>query len=176
MNTTKILSTAGIGAAIVTGSLLAVSYASAQTSEGEDRQAQFASNLATELDLDSSEVQAALESLKEQRQAEREEARAERLAGLVEDGTLTQEQADQLTAFKDDFRAEIEALKESGAEREEIQAAKEANKAEIQDWADEQGLNLDDIRQEKDGRKGKFGKYNIERSEDGTSASITRSQ
>ena len=157
MKATKALSTVGVGAAIVVGSMLAVNLASAQTSQ-EDRQVERASQLAEKLGVEVSEVEAAFAELKEERQAEREAARAEFIAGLVSDGTLTQAQADQLTEFKAEFKAEIEALKESGAERDEIKAAMEENRAEIEAWADAEGLNRDDSRPEKgEGRKGRRG-------------------
>ena len=157
MKATKAITTAGVGAAIVVGSMLAVNLASAQTSQ-EDRQAERASQLAEKLGVESSAVEAAFAELKEERRAEREAARAEFVAGLVSDGTLTQAQADQLTAFKDEFKTEVEALKESGAERDEIKAAMEENRAEIEAWAEAEGLNLDDIRPEKgEGRKGRRG-------------------
>lgn len=75
-----------------------------------DRQAAFAEALAEKLGVDVAEVTTALEELREQRaadrpergerpdSADRQEALAQRLAQAVEDGTLTQEQADAITA------------------------------------------------------------------------------
>lgn len=75
-----------------------------------DRQAAFAEALAEKLGVDVNKVTTALEELREQRAAERpergerpdaadrQEALAQRLAQAVEDGTLTQEQANAITA------------------------------------------------------------------------------
>ncbi|MFI2713068.1 hypothetical protein ACH495_23390 [Micromonospora sp. NPDC018662] len=83
---------------------------SARTDQGGDRhaerQAEFAESLAKELGVPADKVTAALEKLREQRQADRPErptppsaqdrqaALKERLDQAVKDGKLTQEQAD----------------------------------------------------------------------------------
>ncbi|MDM4720101.1 hypothetical protein QTQ03_11115 [Micromonospora sp. WMMA1363] len=76
----------------------------------EDRQAKFAEALAEELGVDTDKVTAALAKLREERKADRPErperpnaadrqaALEERLDQAVEDGKLTQEQADAITA------------------------------------------------------------------------------
>lgn len=72
-----------------------------------ERQAAFAEALAEKLGVEVDKVTTALEELHEQRaadrparpdSADRQEAFAQRLAQAVEDGTLTQEQADAITA------------------------------------------------------------------------------
>lgn len=79
--------------------------ASTSTDQGSDRQQQradrqqeFAESLAKELGVPTDKVTAALEKLREQRQADRTEDRQaklkERLDQAVKDGKLTQEQAD----------------------------------------------------------------------------------
>lgn len=71
-----------------------------------DRQGEFAEALAKELGVPTEKVTAALEKLREQRKADRPErpsaedrqaALKDRLAQAVEDGKLTQEQADAIT-------------------------------------------------------------------------------
>jgi len=68
-------------------------------------QAEFAAALAAELGIDEDEVSAALTTVMEERRAAREaardSARQERLDAAVEDGTLTQEQADALAELGD---------------------------------------------------------------------------
>ncbi|MFG1757831.1 hypothetical protein [Micromonospora echinofusca] len=79
-----------------------------------DRQAEFAEKLAAELGVDTEKVTAALEKLREEHMpadrpekgdrpgkgdsADRQTAMKERLAQAVEDGKLTQEQADAVSA------------------------------------------------------------------------------
>ncbi|MER7332082.1 MULTISPECIES: hypothetical protein [unclassified Micromonospora] len=73
-----------------------------------ERQAEFAEALAKELGVDTDKVTAALEKVREAQKpadrpergdsADRQAALKERLAQAVEDGKLTQEQADAITA------------------------------------------------------------------------------
>jgi hypothetical protein len=150
MNITKSLSTVGVGAAIVAGSMLAVTAASAHIGGGsEEDQAVRVTEFAERFDLEESEVKSYFDEKKTANQAEREAARAEQVAGLVEAGTLTQTQADELTALKDGFRAEAEALKDSGADRDAIKAAMEDNRSEVKAWAEAQGIDLGDIKPER---------------------------
>lgn len=80
-----------------------------RAAEHEARRAQeldeLAAALAEELGIDQDQVSAALTTVMEERQAarqaERETARQERLDAAVEDGTLTQEQADALAELGD---------------------------------------------------------------------------
>jgi hypothetical protein len=148
MNLTKTASTIGVGAAIVAGSLLAVTAVSAHGGGSEDKQAERVSSLAERFNLDEAEVQTYFEEQKAEREAEREAKRAEHMSGLVEAGTLTQAQADELIALKDEAITSIQELKESGADREEIKAVMDENRAAVEAWASEQGVNLDDIRPE----------------------------
>ena len=155
MTVQKTIATAGVGAAIVAGSLLAVTAVNAQTISS-DKQAERVSELAERFSLDEADVKAFFEEKKAEHQAEREEERAEFVAGLVADGTLTQVQADELTALREATKAEVDALRESGAEREEIKTLMEEKKAEIEAWAEAQGIDLDSIRPEKDeGHRGR---------------------
>ena len=146
MKASKAISTVGIGAAIVVGSMLAVTAAGAHNSgTKDDRIADFSQHF----NLDETEVKAYFEEKKAEHKAEHEAKRAEHLAGLVESSVLTQAQADEMVALREGFREEVKALKESGASREEIKAKMAENKEAFQAWADEQGINLEDVRPEK---------------------------
>ena len=155
MNVTKTLSTAGIGAAIIVGSMLAVNLASAYGGVSEEQKAERVSSLAERFNLDETEVQSYFDEQKAERQTEREEKRAEFVAGLVSEGTLTQEQADELSELKDGFNSEVEALKATGAEREDIKTLMQENRDAVEAWAEAEGLDLDSIRSDKGkGHKG----------------------
>ena len=141
---------------VIGGATLGTIGVSAQ--EGE---ASLADRIANRFSISSEEVQTEIDGFREERKAERQEARAEaraeHLAGLVESGTLTQAQADELTAMKDEMKAEIEALKEAGeVDRDAIKELKEEAKAELEAWAEAEGLDLEDLKPERDGegRKG----------------------
>ena len=159
MNATKILSAAGIATAIVVGSMLAVTAASAHGDENA-RQERI-TELAERFNLDESEVKAFYEEKKAERQQEREAKQAEHLASLVSDGVLTQEQADALKEKRDELRETKMSLKEQDLTKEEWKQQLETLKSEFQAWADEQGINLDDIRPDKDDgfRKGRGFKH-----------------
>ncbi len=76
------------------------------TERHEERRAELAQRLADELGIDVDKVEAALEKVGEEaraeHQAERLEMMQERLAQAVEDGRLTQEQADEMLAAAED--------------------------------------------------------------------------
>jgi len=152
MTITKTMATVGIGAAIVTGSMLAVSAAGAHgsTSSSTGRATEFAERF----DLSEDEVKQYFEERRGEYQAEREEKHAERLEALVEDGTLTQEQADALSAKKDEIHEAKEALQDGDLTRSEMREQMEAAREEFKTWADEQGIDLDSIRQDSEGEKG----------------------
>lgn len=157
MNMTKTVTTVGIGAAIVAGSMLAVSAANAQTGGDSDERA---SGFAERFSLDESEVKSYFLEKHEARQADREEKHVEHLASLVEEGTLTQEQADALSTKKTEMHEAREALRDQDLTREEMKEQMEASRDEFKTWAEEQGIDLDTIRSEggeKGGHRGHHG-------------------
>ncbi len=130
---------------------------SAQSTGGGET---FLDRVSTTFGIDKAELEAERDAFREEKKAEHQEARAEHVAGLVEAGTLTQEQADELAELKDGFKAEIEALKESeDASREDFQALKEARKADVEAWAEANSIDLDDIRPEKGELGGRHGHH-----------------
>lgn len=141
------------------GSIIGINTAAAQSSD--NRRTQRATQLAEKLGVEVSAVESAFEELHAEKQAEREAKRAEHIAGLVSAGTITQEQADELVALKEGFKAEIEALRESGADRDSLKAAREENRAEFKAWAEKQGIDLDEIRPEDGYGKGRRGHSNM---------------
>lgn len=148
MNVSKTVSTIGVGAAIVAGSMLAVTVASAHSGVSEEKQSERVSALAERFNLDESEVQSFFDDQRAEHREEHEAKRAEHIKELIESGTLTQAQADELIALKDEAKSSIEALKESDADREEIKKLMEENRSKVEAWASEQGINLEDLRLE----------------------------
>lgn len=152
--TKKAVSTVGIGAAVVVGSLMATSLVGAHPFSDESREERVA-ELAERFNLNEDEVRTYFEEKREEHRAEMEEKHAQRLAELVEDGTLTQEQADALSAKHEEMRQGMEELRESDASREEIHEEMESLREELEAWAEEQGIDLDSIRAEgKHGHRG----------------------
>lgn len=145
MNTTKAISTVGIGAAIIAGSLLAVTAASAHEG-GKSTQDERATAIAERFNLDETEVKAYFEEQKAEHQAKRETKAAEHISSLVEAGILTQAQADELKTMKEEARASADKLKDEGGDREALKSLMEENRTKVEAWATSKGINLDDIR------------------------------
>lgn len=157
MNITKTISTAGIGLAIIGGSMMAVNIASAH---GNDKQSELVDRLSTELNVDSAKVQGVFDSLKEEHKAERDAKHAEHIVSLVENGTLTQEQAGALSAKFDELQTAREALKDQDLTHEEMREQMKEARSNFEAWAEEQGINLEDIRPEGQGEhKGRNGHH-----------------
>lgn len=144
MTITKTLSTVGVGAAIVAGSMLAVNFASAQSNKS-DRQSELVSRLSTELNVDSSAVQSVFDEIKQEKMAEREAKMEEHMSTLVAEGKITQEQADALKAKKEEMQTAREALRDQDLTREEIHKQMEQTLEEFKTWAESQGIDLEAI-------------------------------
>lgn len=149
----NIAKTGGISLAVLMASFLAVNGASAHFGGGsEEERAERITEISERFDLDETEVETYFEEKQAEREAEREEKQAEHVASLIESGVLTQEQADELSAMRDASMEEMDALRDSGAEHEEIKAAMEDSRAEIEAWADSEGIDLDEVRPQGEGR------------------------
>jgi hypothetical protein len=153
MKITKAISTAGVGAAIVTGSLLAATLASAHGNGTKIDER--ATELAEKFNLDETEVKQYFEEKRDEHKAEHEAKAEEHLQSLVDAGTITAEQKTKLEEFRIERQTLKESLKNSDLSKEEIKAQFEAQKAEVEAWAESEGLDLEDIRPEpKEGRHG----------------------
>lgn len=157
MKATKALTTAGVGAAIVAGSMLAVTTANAHFYGNSDERA---AALAERFDLDAVEVQRYFEEKKAEKSVEREEKRNQHIASLVSDGTLTQEQADALDAKWDEMKSKKDALKEQELSSEEMREQFEQSRSEFNSWAESEGINIEDIKPQGFGHKHRMGVNN----------------
>ncbi len=136
--------------AIAGATFLGANTVSAQTS-GES----LVSRIAERFDVSEAEVQEVVDEYKEAHHEEREAKRDEHLQGLVDDGTLSEEQRAELEAFGEQRHSQMEELREQGLSRQEIREAMEGLRDEVEAWAEAEGLELDDIRpQHKHGRRG----------------------
>lgn len=135
---------------VIGGATLGTIGVSAQSSDTS-----VADRIADRFSLSSDEVQAEFDAIREEKMEAHEAEHAERIAGFVEDGTLTQEQADALEARREEMKAAREELKNSDLSREEMKAQMQEAKEEFKAWAEEQGIDLEAIRPEKgEGRRG----------------------
>jgi pyruvate/2-oxoglutarate dehydrogenase complex dihydrolipoamide acyltransferase (E2) component len=149
MSISRTMTTVGVGVAVIVGSMLAVNAANAHYYYGNSEgQSNLVERLATELNVDSANVQGVFDTLRTERQAENQAKQAERLAGFVENGTLTQAQADALQAKQAERKVAREALRDQNLSREEMREQMEASRDEFEAWAEGQGIDLDAIRPE----------------------------
>ena len=105
----------------------------------------FAQRLAERFGLNQDEVTTFMEEMHEERQANRQQAMEDRLNQAVEDGKLTFEQKTELLQKMEDWHANREDFRD--LTREERQAQHEAHRAEMQEWAEANGIDLSDILQ-----------------------------
>ncbi len=158
MNISKTISTVGIGAGIIVGSMLAVNAASAHNAGGTDeKQAERVSELAERFNLDENELKTYFEEQKAEHEAEHQQKQEERLASLVAEGKLTQAQADALKAKREEMKASFEAAKDQNLTREERRTQMKQNRDDFKTWADSQGIDLEVIHPEDGPGEGKMG-------------------
>lgn len=146
MNLSKTASTLGITAVVVAGSLLAVGVTSAHG--GADDSGNRFDGVAQRLGVESSDLEAAFQAERTERHAEHEEQKEQRIQALIDDGTLTQEQADALTAKHAELKEAMQALKDGDVTKEEMHEQMQQAREEFKAWAAEQGIDLESIRPE----------------------------
>lgn len=91
--------------------------------------------LSEKFNLDQSEVQKVFTE-------ERETRHTERLNGLVEDGTITEEQRAIIEEHHDEMMAKRDALLAEGKTRTEMHELMEAEREEFQNWLEAQGIEM----------------------------------
>lgn len=99
--------------------------------------------LASKFNINKADVQKVFDEEHTARQAEREQKSKDELASLVKAGTLTQAQADKITAKRAELKSTMDAnlgtMKDKS--QEERKAAMDSKKAEIDKWASDNGID-----------------------------------
>ena len=146
---------AGVVTTVAAGSLLGVSMASAQTSDGGTS---IVDRIASTFNLNRDDVQNVFDEQRQERHEQMEQKHEEHLQQLVEDGTITSEQKDDLEAKHEEMRTLRESLKDQDLTREEMRNKMQEARSEFEAWAEDQGIDLESIRPEgKDGMRGRHG-------------------
>jgi hypothetical protein len=96
----------------------------------------------------------------EQKMAQRQEQRTERLQTLVANGTLSEDQRAALEAKHEEMHALRDELKSQDLTREQMQVKMQTSRDEFKAWAAEQGIDLDAIHPEGGPREGHRGGMN----------------
>lgn len=112
-----------------------ISYALAS---GNHRSDAVITKLAEKFNLDKSEVEQVFEENRVERRQQKQAQQQEMLEQAVKDGKITEEQKKMLTEKREELRTEMQDL--SWDERREQRSK---HRQEMQDWAEENGIDLD---------------------------------
>ena len=126
--------------ALILGSVVGVSVANAQENGIRSKLAQ---KIAERFNLDQNEVGQFLQNERQARQGEYKSQLEERLSGAVTNGSLTEEQKQALLAKLEELKVNKGELKDLSSE--ERRDAIEIQRQELQNWADENGIDLNEL-------------------------------
>lgn len=127
------------------GSLAAGGVASAET---QSNGGSIVDKIATTFNLNKDEVQKVFDEEREARKAQHEAKRAERLQGLVDDGTITAEQKTAIEAKLEELSTKREENREAlrDMSEDERRVKMDEERESLEAWAKEQGLDLSKLR------------------------------
>lgn len=95
--------------------------------------------LATKFNLSEDEVKKVFDEQRSEHQAEHKQKLEERLSQAVKDGKLTEDQKTKLLAKLEEIHASRQEA------REEAKEAREQKHAEFKAWAEQNGINLEEV-------------------------------
>lgn len=145
----KQLIAAGVATAIgLTGLGAGVAQAATASETDSSPMSGLVSALATKFNVDKSEVQEVFDAQRQTMETERETKVQTELKKLVTDGKLTQSQVDAINAKRAEIKSAREANKEAAKDmtRDERKAKMEEQKASLETWAKEQGIDSEYLR------------------------------
>ena len=99
--------------------------------------------LVDRFNLNEGEVSEVLEETRAQKHEEKQALMGEKLDGLVSEGKLTEDQKSKLLAKLDEMRANHEGWQNT--DKEERMEMMQQRKEEMRSWAEEEGINLEEI-------------------------------
>ena len=149
---------AGTGLGILTiGVLVPLAISMPASAYSGSGSSSIIDQLVSRFSLNEDEVQEVFDANRTERTAEKQANQEDKLATAVADGDLTQEQSDLITAklteTKDDFVDDNENL--SDKTTEERKELMEARKAEIEAWAEENGIDSSYLMMKNSSRQGR---------------------
>lgn len=144
----KQIITAGIVGTVGIAGLTTAGVVSAEQSESSDGSSSLIDKIASTFNLDKAKVQEVFDTEREEREAKRDEQRAERLQQLVNDGTITAAQKSAIESKLKEMKAEREAHKDNIKDMttEERRSHMQEKRDELESWAKEQGIDLSELR------------------------------
>jgi len=123
------LTVATIGAGVVGAGTVAAAQA---TTASESPMSSLVSAIATKFNLNPSEVQQVFDEHRTEMRDERHQAMADRVAAAVTKGTITQEQADKITAKMQEMKGFMDTLRDKTPE--ERRAAMKTQLVNLKEW------------------------------------------
>lgn len=129
--------------AVVTVGAIAVN---AQISDGE--YPPIVERIAERFGLNESEVESFFDEVREERREKKQIRAEERLSQAVADGLITEEQKQLIIEKKAELKDEKESLR--GLEPEERREAMQELRAEFEEWAEDNGIDLSELRPDSD--------------------------
>lgn len=139
--------TAGLAVLTLAGSGMIASQAMASETEAQGPMTAIVERISTKFGLNQDEVQSVFTQVREERQADRAAEQEQHLDQLVSDGEITAEQKQLIL----DKMAEMQSSREEDRDsqrdlsREDRQAEMEARRAEMDAWAEENGIDLEHL-------------------------------
>ena len=139
----SVIAAAAVATVGVAG-LTATQAVLAATDSTDSPESSLVDKLATKFGLNKSDVQAVFD----EEHSEREAKADERLQALVDDGTITAEQKTAIEAKIAEMKAQRESERDSFKDlsADERKAKMEEKKAELESWAEENGIDLSDLK------------------------------
>ena len=153
----KRLLTLGIITAVGTAGAVGVGVANAATDPSSvSPMSGLVDAIASKFSLNKSDVQKVFDEQHSTMQQQRETDFKSELAQLVKDGKLTQDQADKLTAKRAELQKQRDADRTARKDktREEMKSMMDTKRAELEQWAKDNGISTDYLHFATNGRHG----------------------
>ena len=147
----------------ITLSLLAASIISVKTAQafmgGDGNYSSMAQKIAQRFGLDQSEVETLFQEERDARQAQRQADFEQRLNQALADGQITAEQKQLILEKHTQLQSQRQAQAENWQELEpeERKELMETHRQELQNWAEENGIDIKFFQQGKSGQAGRGG-------------------
>lgn len=146
----KMLAAAGIATVVGATGLTSVGIVNAAStaSTSTDPMSSLVDAIASKFNLNKSDVQSVFEAQRAEMEAKHESEVKAKVAQLVTDGKLTQDQADKINAKRAELQKEREANKAANQSktREEMKTEREAKRTALETWAKENGIDTTYLR------------------------------
>jgi hypothetical protein len=131
---------------IALGALLTAGVIGVRSASADDLSMPIAERLAERFDLNQDEVQAVFDAVRDERHEEMQIQLEEKLNELVSEGVLTTEQMNSFLAKHEDMRPEKGEM--SALTMEQRHERMQTHHEELRTWAEENGVDLDELRSE----------------------------